>query len=58
MAHDDHNEDNRIVAVQLLSYFCVQFEKQIVDSFVLNEFLCLGDDPKMKVRKETIHYLP
>ena len=45
MAHDDLNEENRIVAVQLLSKMADSFGKDLCEQFVGLEFLSLGEDP-------------
>ncbi len=51
MAHDDSNEDNRIVAVQLFSNMSDCFGKQLCEQFIGLEILSLGDDSSVKVRK-------
>lgn len=51
MAHDDSNEDNRIVAVQLFSNMSECFGKQLCEQFIGLEILSLGDDTSIKVRK-------
>lgn len=58
MAHDDSNEDNRIVAVQLFSNMSDCFGKQLCEQFIGLEILSLGDDSSVKVRKEAIKHLP
>lgn len=81
MAHDDLNENNRIVAVQvhhhiffnklffsfifqfinqffqLLSKMASCFGKDLCEQFVGLEFLSLGEDPQIRVRKEAINNL-
>lgn len=51
MAHDDSNEDNRIVAVQLFSSMSDCFGNQLCEQFIGLEILSLGDDSSVKVRK-------
>ena len=58
MAHDDENEDNRIVAVQLFSSMSECFGKNLCEQFIGLELLSLGEDPSFKVRKEAIKQLP
>ena len=58
MAHDDSNEDNRIVAVQLFSSMSECFGSQLCEQFIGLEILSLGDDTSVKVRKEAIKHLP
>jgi serine/threonine-protein phosphatase 4 regulatory subunit 1 len=58
MAHDDDNEDNRIVAVQLFSSMSECFGKNLCEQFIGLELLSLGEDVSFKVRKEAIKQLP
>lgn len=58
MAHDDTNEENRIVAVGLFSTLAQCFGKDLCEQFVGFEFLSLGEDPQIRVRKESITHLP
>jgi serine/threonine-protein phosphatase 4 regulatory subunit 1 len=58
MAHDDDNEDNRIVAVQLFSSMSECFGKNLCEQFIGLEILSLGEDISFKVRKEAIKHLP
>ena len=58
MAHDDNNEDNRIVAVQLFSSMGECFGKNLCEQFIGLEMLSLGEDISFKVRKEAIKQLP
>lgn len=58
MAHDDSNEDNRIVAVQLFSNMSDCFGKQLCEQFIGLQILSLGDDSSVKVRKQAIKHLP
>lgn len=51
MAHDDVNEDNRIVAVQLFSSMSECFGRDLCEQFIGLEILSLGDDTSVKVRK-------
>jgi len=51
MAHDDTNEDNRIVAVQLFSNMSEVFGKSLCEQFIGLELLSLGEDTSFKVRK-------
>ena len=51
MAHDDDNEDNRIVAVQLFSSMSECFGKNLCEQFIGLEILSLGEDISFKVRK-------
>ena len=51
MAHDDTNEDNRIVAVQLFSKMAGSFGRDLCDQFIGLEMLSLGEDSHLKVRK-------
>jgi serine/threonine-protein phosphatase 4 regulatory subunit 1 len=57
MAHDEENEDNKLVAVQLLSKMAPLFGKDLCEQFVGLEFLSLGDDPSLRVRKEAVTHL-
>lgn len=58
MAHDDDNEDNRIVAVQLFSSMSECFGQSLCEQFIGLELLSLGEDISYKVRKEAILQLP
>lgn len=58
MAHDDENEDNRIVAVQLFSSMSECFGQSLCEQFIGLELLSLGEDISYKVRKEAILQLP
>lgn len=58
MAHDDDNEDNRIVAVQLFSSMSQCFGKNLCEQFIGLELLSLGQDVSFKVRKQAIKQLP
>jgi serine/threonine-protein phosphatase 4 regulatory subunit 1 len=58
IAHDDENEDNRIVAVQLFSSMSECFGQDLCEQFIGFELLSLGDDISYKVRKEAILQLP
>jgi serine/threonine-protein phosphatase 4 regulatory subunit 1 len=58
MAHDDNNEDNRIVAVQLFGSMSECFGKSLCEQFIGLEMLSLGEDISFKVRKEAIKHLP
>ena len=58
MAHDDDNEDNRIVAVQLFSSMSDCFGSSLCEQFIGLEILSLGEDISFKVRKEAIKHLP
>ena len=51
MAHDDANEENRMVAVQLFSKMAALFGKDLCEQFIGLEFKSLGEDPNLKVRK-------
>lgn len=57
MAHDDSNEYNSIIAVQLFSTMSDCFGKQRCEQFISLEILLLGDDCSVKARKETIKHL-
>ena len=52
LAHDQ-NLNSRIVAVKLLSNIANNFGKELCESFVAFEFMCMADDPEQNVRKET-----
>lgn len=58
MAHDDANEENRIVAVQLFSNMSEVFGTSLCEQFIGLELLSLGEDTSFKVRKEAILHLP
>ena len=58
MAHDEQNEQNKIVAVQLFGKMAQCFGQSLCESFVALEILSLGEDPEPRVRKETILQLP
>lgn len=58
MAHDDSNEDNRIVAVQLFSKMADSFGRDLCEQFIGLELLSLGEDSHLKVRQEAIINLP
>ena len=58
MAHDDSNEENRIVAVQLFSKMADTFGRDLCDQFIGLEILSLGEDSHLKVRQEAIINLP
>jgi serine/threonine-protein phosphatase 4 regulatory subunit 1 len=51
MAHDDDNEDNRIVAVQMFSSMSECFGPSLCEQFIGLELLSLGEDINYKVRK-------
>lgn len=51
MAHDDSNEDNRIVAVQLFSKMADSFGKDLCEQFIGLELLSLGEDSHLRVRQ-------
>lgn len=54
MAHDDESEENRMVAVRLLSEMAPLFGKDLCEQFVGLEFLSMGEDPQLRVRKEAV----
>jgi len=58
MAHDDENEENRMVAVKLLSQLAPLFGKDLCEQFIGLEFLSMGEDPQLRVRKEAVTNLP
>lgn len=58
MAHDDDNEDNRIVAVQMFSSMSECFGPSLCEQFIGLELLSLGEDINYKVRKEAILQVP
>ncbi|EGR27934.1 protein phosphatase 4 regulatory subunit 1, putative [Ichthyophthirius multifiliis] len=58
MAHDDYNEDNRIVAIQLLTLMAHCFGSALCEQFVGLEILSLGEDPQLRVKKESVLNLP
>ncbi len=51
LSHDDTNENNRLVAVQLFSSMSECLGSQLCEQFIGLEFLSLGDDTSEKVRK-------
>lgn len=51
MSHDDANEDNRFIAVQLLSNMSECLGAQLCEQFIGLEFLSLCDDTSEKVKK-------
>ncbi|KAL4456953.1 hypothetical protein ABPG74_014591 [Tetrahymena malaccensis] len=58
MAHDDQVDDNRIVAIQLLTQMAHCFGTDLCEQFVGLEILSLGEDPQLRVRKESVLNLP
>lgn len=58
LSHDDSNENNRLVAVQLLSSLSLCLGATLCEQFIGLEFLSLGDDLSENVRKEAIKCLP
>jgi len=58
LAHDDDNEENRMIAVRLLSQMAPLFGKDLCEQFVGLEFLSMGEDPQLRVRKEAVANLP
>ncbi len=46
MAHDELNEENKMVAVQLLGRLSDTFGQSLTESFVAFEILSLGEDVK------------
>eukprot|EP01017_Pseudomicrothorax_dubius_P025766 TRINITY_DN2817_c0_g1_i4.p1 TRINITY_DN2817_c0_g1~~TRINITY_DN2817_c0_g1_i4.p1 ORF type:complete len:398 (-),score=63.33 TRINITY_DN2817_c0_g1_i4:972-2165(-) len=54
MAHNENNEDNRVVAIQLISNLSQSFGRDLCEHFAGFEFLSLGEDPVIKVRKECV----
>ena len=54
IAHDDVNDQNRIIAVRLLSDMSDSFGQDLCEQFIGLEFLSLGDDPHPRVRRETV----
>lgn len=55
MAHDDANEENRVVALQLMGRLCKIFGVQLCESFIAFEILSLGEDAKFLVRREAVN---
>jgi len=58
MAHDDENEENRIIAVKLLSQIASLIGKDLCEQFLALQLLSMGEDPKVSVRREVIANLP
>ncbi|CAD8065192.1 unnamed protein product [Paramecium sonneborni] len=58
MAHDDLNQDNRIVALQLMGKLSSMFGIQLSESFIAFEVMSLGEDSKQDVRREAVNQLP
>jgi serine/threonine-protein phosphatase 4 regulatory subunit 1 len=54
MAHDEVNEENKMVAVQLLGKLSETFGQSLTESFVAFEILSMGEDPKSRVCKEAV----
>lgn len=54
MAHDEQNEDNKVVAVQLFGKLAAVFGQPLIESFVAFEILSMGEDMKQSIRKETV----
>eukprot|EP01017_Pseudomicrothorax_dubius_P051347 TRINITY_DN9868_c0_g1_i4.p1 TRINITY_DN9868_c0_g1~~TRINITY_DN9868_c0_g1_i4.p1 ORF type:complete len:460 (-),score=60.10 TRINITY_DN9868_c0_g1_i4:487-1866(-) len=54
MAHDQVNEDNRVVALQLFGKLSNFFGKDLCEQFIALEFVSLGDDHVIRVRKECV----
>jgi serine/threonine-protein phosphatase 4 regulatory subunit 1 len=46
MAHDELNEENKIVAVQLFGKLSPTFGQSLTESFVAFEILSMGEDVK------------
>jgi len=57
MSHDDENDQNRMIAVQLLSKMANIFGRDLCEQFIGLEFLSKGDDPQIQVRKEAVTHL-
>lgn len=51
MSHNDANENNRLIAVQLLSNLSECLGPQLCEQFIGLEFLSLVDDTSQKVKK-------
>ena len=58
LAHDDDNEDNRIVALQFLAKLSHIFGTDLCEQFVSRELLSLGEDENLLVRKEAVQAIP
>jgi len=56
LAHDD-NEEKRMIAVRLLSQMAPLFGKDLCEQFVGFEFLSMGEDSQVRVRKEAVSNL-
>jgi serine/threonine-protein phosphatase 4 regulatory subunit 1 len=46
MAHDEQNEENKIISVKLIGQLCGTFGQQLTESFLAFEILSLGEDVK------------
>jgi serine/threonine-protein phosphatase 4 regulatory subunit 1 len=54
MAHDELSEENRVVAIQLLSKLAKTLGADLCEHFIGFEILALGEDPATRVRKECV----
>ena len=50
LAHEDEDEDLKIVAIDLLDSLAKIFGKELCESYVVTEFVSLSDDQRFKVR--------
>ena len=51
MAHDDKDEDSRILAIRLFNSLAPIIGKELCEQFIVPQVTSFGDDPSMKVRK-------
>ncbi|CAD8051234.1 unnamed protein product [Paramecium sonneborni] len=58
MAHDESNEENKMVALQFFGSYAHIANQQFLESFISIEFINAGEDISMRVRKESIQQLP
>ena len=51
VAHDDENEEVKMLALGLLNQLAPTFGKDLCEQFIVMEFICLSDEPNPKMRK-------
>lgn len=58
LAHDDRNDDNKIVGLKLLTKLASNFGMNLCEQYVGLEILSMGEDPNWKVRREAVIQMP
>ncbi|CAD8054054.1 unnamed protein product [Paramecium primaurelia] len=58
MAHDESNEENKMVALQFFGSYAHIANQQFLESFISIEFINAGEDISVRVRKESLQQLP